>query len=64
MLHCSTEDFASSVAPAAKRTKSESKGPVKESRKKEKENNSSSCENKEAQHHRCTGAISGNGLYN
>jgi len=39
MLCCSTEDFASSVSPAPKKSKSESKGQVKDDRKKQKENN-------------------------
>jgi len=52
------EDFASSAAPAAKKTKSDSKGQgqVKDgSRKNEKENssNSSNCENKPVECSRC-----------
>jgi len=43
------EDFASSVTPAAKRTKSESKGQSEETKKTEKEN-SNNCENKADQH--------------
>jgi len=50
-----TEDFASTVAPAAKKTKSESKPQVKDSRKKEKEN-ASNCDNK-AIDRRCLCAI-------
>jgi len=43
LLHCTcAEDFASSVVPAAKRTKSESKVQVKDNKKKEKENDNSS----------------------
>jgi len=46
-----SEDFASSSAPAAKRTKSESKAQVKDSKRNEKENDDGS-DNKAA-HRRC-----------
>ena len=42
------EDFANSSVPAAKRTKSESKAQVKDSKRTEKENDNG-CENKAAQ---------------